>query len=246
MFGAVINKEGRRPMNFGREKPVTLFSSEGKLGQCDNALRAAINGSLSIGASAGDGAVLMSFRDVPALAIKTEVRKVFKICDTIGCTYSGLQPDCRIQVGIGCRIAEEYFDVYGRYPDVDVFVAHFSSVVQEYTQKGGYRPFGTLMIFAGPVKGVPRLYQVDPSGSYQTAEVCSSGTGYSEAKKFVTRRLEGLDDNMVNCVSSIREFAGKEVGVEDVDIGAYYKASNVFKVFTPSEVKEVFDSLGRS
>ncbi|AFN83574.1 proteasome subunit alpha type-2-A [Encephalitozoon romaleae SJ-2008] len=233
-------------MDFGREKPVTLFSSEGNLGQCDNALRAAANGSLSIGASAADGVVLMSFRDVPPLVIKEEVKKVFKICDTIGCTYSGLQPDCRIQVNIGCQIAEEYYDVYGRYPDVDVFTAHFSSVVQEYTQKSGYRPFGTLMIFAGPVKGVPRLYQVDPSGSYQTADVCTSGIGYSEAKKFIKRRLESLDDNMVNCVSSMREFAGKEVHPEDIDIGVYYKTKNVFKTFTLDEVKEVFDSLSKN
>ncbi|CAD26462.1 20S PROTEASOME COMPONENT C3 [Encephalitozoon cuniculi GB-M1] len=233
-------------MNFGREKPVTLFSSEGKLGQCDNALRAAVNGSLSIGASAADGAVLMSFKDVPPLVIREEVRKVFKICDTIGCTYSGLQPDCRIQVNIGCQIAEEYYDVYGRYPDVDVFTAHFSSVVQEYTQKSGYRPFGTLMIFAGPVRGVPRLYQVDPSGSYQTADVCASGVGYSDARKFVERRLEGLDDNIVNCVSSIREFAGKEVRAKDLDIGVYYKTENIFKAFTLDEIEEVFDSLSKS
>ena len=235
-----------KPMNFGNEeKPMTLFSSEGKLGQCDNALQAAINGSLSIGACADDGCVVVSFRDVMPLVVKKEVRKVFRICDTIGCTYSGLQPDCRIQVGIGCEIAEDYYDVYGRYPDVDVFVAHFSSVVQEYTQKGGYRPFGTLMIFVGPVKGIPKVYQVDPSGSYQTMDVCASGSGYADAKKFVSRRLEGLDDNVVSCVCSLREYAGKEVKAEDVDIGVYMKAQNVFKIYGEEEVREVFDSLSR-
>lgn len=233
-------------MNFDREKPMTIFSSEGKLGQCDNALQAAINGSLSIGASGTSGVVLVSFKDVPALAVRGEARKVFRICDTIGCTYSGLQPDCRIQVNMACRIAEEYYDVYGRYPDVDVFAAHFSSIVQEYTQKGGYRPFGTLMIFAGSVKGQPVLYQVDPSGSYQTADVCSSGREYAEAKKFVKRRLEDLDDNIVNCICSLREFAGKELVAEDVDIGVYYRDRNVFKTFAQDEVREVFDSLSKA
>lgn len=233
-------------MNIDHERPVTAFSSEGKLGQCDNALQAAINGSLSIGASATDGAVLVSFRDVPALVMKNEVRKVFSICDTIGCTYSGLQPDFRIQMNLGCQIAEEYYDVYGRYPDVDVFVTHFSSVVQEYTQKGGFRPFGTLVMFAGAVKGKPTLYQVDPSGSYQTMDVCSSGKDYSEAGKFVKRRLERLDDNITNCICSLREFAGKEISAEDVDIGVYYKDRHVFRRFMLDEVKEVFDSLSKN
>lgn len=242
-------------MNFDRERPVTVFSSEGKLGQCDNALQAAVNGSLSIGASAADGVVLVSLKDVPALVVKREVRKVFNICDTIGCTYSGLQPDSRIQISMGSQIAEEYYDVYGRYPDVDVFVSQFSSVVQEYTQKSGYRPFGTLMMFAGAVKGRPSLYQVDPSGSYQTMDVCSAGKEYSEASKFVKRRLEELDDNIANCIYSLREFAGREISAEDVDIGVYRKdrtfqgdegQQGVFRTFTLDEVREVFDSLSKA
>lgn len=233
-------------MNFDLERPLTVFSSEGKLGQCDNALQAATNGSLSISVSSANGGVLISFKDVSTLVEKNKLKKVFNICDTIGCTYSGLQADSRIQINLACRIAEEYYEVYGRYPDVDVFVAHFSSIVQEYTQKGGYRPFGTLMFFTGPKKGVPAVYQVDPSGSYQTLEVCTGGKNYSEAKKFVSRRLEDLDDNITTCVNAVRDFAGREITAEDVDIGVYYLDKNIFKVFSLEEVQEVFDSLNKN
>jgi 20S proteasome subunit alpha 2 len=232
-------------MNFDNERPLTVFSSKGKLGQCDNALNAASNGSLSMGAGAEDGVVLASLKDVPSTAIKKELRKVFNICDTIGCTYSGLQADSRIQINIGSQIAEEYCDVYGRYPDVDVFVARFSSVVQEYTQKGGYRPFGTLMLFAGCSKGRPVLYQVDPSGSYQSMETFAIGKEYSQANSFMKRRLQGLDDNMANCVNAMREFSGREISSEDIDMGAYYKDRNVFKVFSFDEVNEQFESSRR-
>jgi 20S proteasome subunit alpha 2 len=170
---------------------------------------------------------------------------VFNICDTVGCTYSGLQADSRVQVNMGNQIAEEYYDVYGRYPDVDVFVTRFSSVVQEYTQKGGYRPFGTLMLFAGTSKGRPALYQVDPSGSYRSADTCSIGKEYAQANNFMQRRLQGLDDNIANCVNAMREFAGREIGPEDVDIGVYYRDRHQFRVFSLSEVREQFESSKR-
>ena len=42
-----------------------------------------------------------------------------------------------------------------------------ASVMQEYTQSGGVRPFGVSLLVAGmDGDGVPRLFQVDPSGAY--------------------------------------------------------------------------------
>lgn len=39
--------------------------------------------------------------------------------------------------------------------------------MQEYTQSGGVRPFGVSLLVAGmDGDGVPRLFQVDPSGAY--------------------------------------------------------------------------------
>ncbi|EOB12524.1 Proteasome subunit alpha type-2 [Nosema bombycis CQ1] len=230
-------------MNFDSEKQLTVFSSEGRLSQCDNALKAASNGSTSVGACSKDGCVLVSFKDTPPLVIKEEYSKIYSVCDTIGCTYSGLQPDFRIQLEIGVRICEDYYDVYGRYPDLDVFVSNFSGEVQEYTIKKGFRPFGTLLIFTGEVNGIPFLYQVDPSGSYQIKEVTAIGKDYNEVEKYVSRRKEMLDDNISNCLESIREYAGREIKVEDVDIGVMKKGG--FKVFNKEEVQEIFDSISR-
>ena len=42
-----------------------------------------------------------------------------------------------------------------------------AAVMQEYTQSGGVRPFGVSLLVAGmDGDGVPRLFQVDPSGAY--------------------------------------------------------------------------------
>lgn len=223
------------------EKSLNLFSSKGKLTQCDNALKAALNGVLALGCSAKDGAVLMACKGLPLLADKARFHKVFQVCPGIGVTYAGLQPDFRAQLGVAQRICQDYFDVYERFPTLDVFINEFCLSVQEYSQKGGLRPFGTFLVFAGEAREGPCCYQMDPSGSFSRVEVATAGKGFEEARKFLEKRLEGVDDNIINGVTALREHGKAEIQAEDVSIGVFRDGE--FRVYDYEEVKEVFDSI---
>ncbi len=225
------------------DKLVTVFSSKGKLEQCDNALIAALNGSLSIGCSASDGSVLVSFKNASKLFVKERHHKVFKICPSIGVTYSGLQPDFNAQLSIAVRICQDYYDVYQRFPFLDVFISEFSLSIQEYTQKSGLRPFGTFLIFAGTTADCPCCYQMDPSGSYRIVDNIAAGIGYEEANKFIACRRDLLFDNIINCVNAIVNYSGKEILPEDVSIGVFEKKTGEFNVYNEIAVKEVFDAI---
>lgn len=225
------------------DKSLTVFSSKGKLVQCDNALAASLNGALSIGCAAKDGTVLVSFKNASRLFVKNHYHKVFKVCPTIGVTYSGLQPDFRIQFSLALKICQDYFDVYNRFPYLDVFISEFSLSVQEHTQKSGLRPFGTFLIFAGETHNGPCCYQIDSSGSFRIVDNIASGFGYEEANKFVSRRKELLDDNIVNCLKALCEFTGKEIHSEDVSIGVFRESTHSFDVYNREDIQEVFDSI---
>lgn len=224
------------------EKSLTTFSSKGKLDQCDNALKAALNSSLTIGCAADDGCVLVAFKNISHLFVKSSYHKVFRVCPTIGVTYSGLQPDFRLQLALAQRICQDYYDVYERFPSLEVLVAEFSLEVQSLTQSSGFRPFGTFLIFAGPTKAGPQCYQIDPSGSFRPANIAASGVGYDEAYKFIERRRESLDDNIVNCLAALREFSGKDIGPQDVSIGTFEVSKGAFRVYSQDEIDEVFDA----
>ncbi len=65
--------------------------------------------------------------------------------------------------------------------------------MQEYTQSGGVRPFGVSLLVAGiDGDGVPRLFQVDPSGAYfgwkatAIGKVRSSYVSYSLSYSWLT------------------------------------------------------------
>ena len=65
------------------------------------------------------------------------------------------------------KSAQAYFREYREVKPVGQLVKSTASVMQEYTQSGGVRPFGVSLLVAGmDGDGVPRLFQVDPSGAY--------------------------------------------------------------------------------
>jgi 20S proteasome subunit alpha 2 len=65
------------------------------------------------------------------------------------------------------KSAQAYKKMYGETQPVSQLVKQTASVMQEYTQSGGVRPFGISVLVAGSDgDGTPRLYQVDPSGAY--------------------------------------------------------------------------------
>ena len=63
-----------------------------------------------------------------------------------------------------------------------------ASVAQEFTQRGGVRPFGCSLLIAGYDDDGPQLYQVDPSGSYWAWKASAIGKNSQNAKTFLEKR----------------------------------------------------------
>lgn len=230
-------------MNFAEDQSLTVFSSEGNLKQCDNALQAALNGVLSVGMRSEDGVVIASLKTLPPLIERNRVYKVLNVCDSIGMTYSGLQSDFRIIHNKAVKFVYDYKDVYGRFPNIKFFVTNFSRVIQEYTQKNNMRPFGNLIIFAGIQNDDVFMFQVDPYGSFEQVDVAVIGKFHLEAKGYLEKRMEGIDDNIVSVVNSLKEYAGVELKPDDLDIGVLYKKNRNFVVLNSQERSEIFESI---
>lgn len=202
-----------------------------------------MNSALCLGCASKDGVVLMSGKNLSSLVDKQRYHKVFFVCPSIGVTYSGLQPDFRAQLEVAQRICQDYFDIYERFPYIDVFINEFCLSVQEFSQKGGLRPFGTFLIFCGETKDGPCCYQMDCSGSFKRIDTVASGTDFEEARKFMERRKEMLDDNIANSLLALREFSGRELAPCDVSVGVFRAKTHSFVVYNEEQVREIFDSI---
>ncbi|KAF9140450.1 Proteasome subunit alpha type-2 [Mortierella hygrophila] len=236
---------------------LTTFSPSGKLVQIEYALSAVNSGVTSIGIKATNGIVIATEKKaVSTLIDDSSLEKVAIICSNIGMVYSGMGPDYRVLVNKARKAAQAYKRVYMEEPPTAILVKEIASVMQEFTQSGGVRPFGVSLLIAGFDEKGPMLYQVDPSGSYWPWKATAIGKNMVNAKTFLEKRYNEdieLEDAVHTAILTLKEgFEGQmtentiEIGiitgvVSTKDDGAVVLPE--FRKLSPSEVKDYLANI---
>merc|ERR1712170_247805 len=88
------------------------------------------------------------------------------------------------------KMAHQYKLVYGEHITTSEMVKRLATVMQEFTQSGGVRPFGVSLLIAGWDSGRPWLFQCDPSGAYFAWKSTAMGKNYVNGKTFLEKRYE--------------------------------------------------------
>ena len=146
---------------------LTTFSPSGKLVQIEYALAAVNSGTTSLGVKAKNGVVIATEKKLPSILIdEKSVQKIVMLTENIAMVYSGMGPDFRVLCRKGRKAAQAYYRVYREVIPVSMLVRELAAVMQEFTQRGGVRPFGVSVLLSGFDHNGPQLFQIDPSGSY--------------------------------------------------------------------------------
>ncbi|KAG0036372.1 Proteasome subunit alpha type-2 [Podila horticola] len=236
---------------------LTTFSPSGKLVQIEYALNAVNSGVTSIGIKATNGIVIATEKKaVSTLIDDSSLEKVAIISSNIGMVYSGMGPDYRVLVNKARKAAQAYKRVYMEEPPTAILVHEIASVMQEFTQSGGVRPFGVSLLIAGFDEKGPMLYQVDPSGSYWPWKATAVGKNMVNAKTFLEKRYNEdieLEDAIHTAILTLKEgFEGQmtentiEIGiitgvVSTKDDGAVVLPE--FRKLSPNEVKDYLANI---
>ncbi|KAL9182317.1 hypothetical protein ACHAXT_012969 [Thalassiosira profunda] len=225
---------------------LTTFSRTGKLLQIEYALNAVANGRTALGIAATDGVVIATDKKFGSALVEGEgVRKVERVTEGSGFVYAGVGPDYRVLVRKARKSAQAYFREYRETKPVGQLVKSTASVMQEYTQSGGVRPFGVSLLVAGmDGDGVPRLFQVDPSGAYFGWKATAIGKGYVNAKNFLEKRYQDdmeLEDAIHTALLTLREGFEGEMDGHNVEVGVVRKSDGKFQLLTPEQIQDYLD-----
>ncbi|KAJ3128325.1 Proteasome subunit alpha type-2 [Nowakowskiella sp. JEL0407] len=240
---------------------LTTFSPSGKLVQIEYALAAVNQGITSVGIKARNGIIIATEKkSSSSLVDDTSISKISKISKNIGLVYSGMGPDARVLVDRARKSAQAYKQVYNEEPPVLILVKEVASIMQDFTQSGGVRPFGVSLLIAGSDDSGPHLYQVDPSGSYFSWKATAIGKNMINAKTFLEKRFAEkmeIEDAVHTAILTLKEgFEGAmtestvEIGIatfEDLIDSKGVKVDGelvgVFKKLEESEVKDYLANI---
>lgn len=129
---------------------------------------------------------------------------------------------------------------------VSQLVREMGETTQEFTQRGGVRPFGASLLVAGYDDQGPQLYQVDPSGSYWGWKASAIGKNAINAKTFLEKRyLIGtpeIEDAIHIAILTLKEGFEGEMNEHNIEIGIV-REDRKFKVLTPAEVKDYLQEV---
>lgn len=225
---------------------LTTFSRTGKLLQIEYALNAVANGRTSLGICAKDGVVIATDKKLSSTLVDLDqVSKIQKINEGSGFVYSGLGPDYRVLVRKARKSSQSYHLQYREHKPVSQLVKSTASVMQEYTQSGGVRPFGVSLLVAGvDADKSPRLYQVDPSGAYFAWKATAVGKNYINAKNFLEKRYQDdmeLEDAIHTALLTLREGFEGEMTKDNIEVGVVSQADGKFRALTPDQIQDYLD-----
>uniref|UniRef100_A0A1I8IC18 Proteasome subunit alpha type-5 n=1 Tax=Macrostomum lignano TaxID=282301 RepID=A0A1I8IC18_9PLAT len=151
------------------DRGVNTFSPEGRLFQVEYAIEATKLGSTGIGIQTSEGVVLAVEKRVTSnLLVPSSIEKIFEVDKHIGCAVSGLVADARTLIERARVEATHHWFVHGEQIHVeDVTRSQHGPGVRDDASKGAMsRPFGVALLFAGVDPTGPRLFHMDPSGTY--------------------------------------------------------------------------------
>ncbi|KAH8357224.1 proteasome subunit alpha type-2 [Drosophila takahashii] len=224
---------------------LTTFSPSGKLVQLEYALAAVSGGAPSVGIMASNGVVIATEnKHKSPLYEEHSVHRVEMIYKHIGMVYSGMGPDYRLLVKQARKIAQTYFLTYKEPIPVSQLVQRVATLMQEYTQSGGVRPFGVSLLICGWDNGRPYLYQSDPSGAYFAWKATAMGKNAVNGKTFLEKRYSEdleLDDAVHTAILTLKEgFEGK-MTADNIEIGICDQ--NGFQRLDPASIKDYLASI---
>ena len=194
---------------------------------------------------AKNGSVIITEKKSPsALVDDSTIEKVSMVCENIGLVYSGMGPDARILLASSRKYAQSYRRMYGEYPSTLMLVRHVASVMQEYTQSGGVRPFGVSLLVTGVDSTGSSLYQVDPSGAFWAWKASAIGKNMINCKSFLEKRYSDdldLEDALHIAILALKEGFEGLISPTNIEIGVTHEGR--FHILTSEQISEYLTNI---
>ncbi|CEH15234.1 20s proteasome subunit [Ceraceosorus bombacis] len=179
----------------GYDLSSSTYSPDGRIFQIEYATKAVDGAGTAIGIKCKDGVLLAVEKLVstkllvPSAKGASLNRRIAAVDRHAGLTTAGLSADGK---HLSNRARDEclnFRDTFRQASPLHVLAERLSLYTQAYTLYSSVRPFGISTILGGVDEDGPKLYLVEPSGTFWGYKACAVGKG----KQLAKTELEKLD-----------------------------------------------------
>jgi proteasome alpha subunit len=221
------------------DRASTVFSPDGRLFQVEYAREAVKRGTTAVGLKFQDGVVLIIDKRISSKLIEARsIDKIFAIDTHAGCATSGLVADARVLVDKARVESQMHKITYNEEISIDTLVKNICDLMQNYTQYGGIRPFGTSLLVAGVDAQGTHLYETDPSGALMAYKACSIGAGRNAVMAVFDEKYQedlSLEAAIALGIEAMTKATEGGIKPETVEIGLVQKGES-FRKMEPEDV----------
>jgi proteasome alpha subunit len=229
-----------QPGQMAYDRASTVFSPDGRLFQVEYALQAIQMGGTAVAVTYDRGIVFVAYRNLPQspLAKAGSIEKSFAIDTGLACVTAGLIADSRVLVEFLRLEAQRHRITYGEGAPYGLLSNALGTLLQQYTQYGGTRPFAVSLLIGGFSGGTPGLVELDPSGATIGWKAYAIGRNRRAAADFLEENIgSGLSEDAAFklAVRAVAEGSPTPFPPESLDVAILEPEADLRRL-TPAEI----------
>ncbi|WEL38700.1 proteasome sububit alpha [Encephalitozoon hellem] len=224
------------------KQSVNTYSSEGRIHQIEYAMKAMNLGTTTIGVKTKEFVILCSEKKILSTSQNPKsVVKHYKIYDHIVLGFSGISGDTKTIVKRSRDFCISHTHMYGENASVERLLKYLSSLSLRFGEEDEAkmifrRPFGVSLIIAG-FDTEPRLYSLDPSGSYVSYKARAIGSGHEVVEGILENEYEEygeLDQSLRKALHTLSKVMKDRINKDNVEVAIVSKEG--IRFLTPEDI----------
>ncbi len=224
------------------DKTIAMFSPDGRIFQVEYSKSAVRRGAPAVGIRTIDGVALFGVKRRYEKLLD-EYEKVLMIDEHIGVVSAGYMSDSRVLTDIARNIAQNYRATYEEGANPSYIAKRLSSIMQQYTQLGGIRPFGCSLIIGGLTsEGEPEIIVLDTSGAaigYMAVAIGENEHKIMEILGKEYRKDLTITDGIRLVLKALKASMDK-LNYEQVEVAVIDKKDRRLRKLTENELKKIW------
>jgi len=236
------------------DRSVNSFSPEGRLFQVEYAIEAIKLGATAVGIQTNEGVVLVVEKRLTSKLIEpSSIEKIFEIDGHCGCAMSGLIADARTLIDRARVEAQSHWFTFNEQMSVESITQSVANVAMGFGGKGKKsmsRPFGVSLLFAGiePKTGLPKLFHLDPSGTYVRCDAKAIGSASEGAQGNLQEQYHKsmtLKEALKVALIILKQVMEEKLTDTNIEICTVTTEDKKFKIFNKEEMLQAVEDVNK-